>query len=178
MTTKEQEDQPINLYLPLKEINGEVKKQLSFSSSECQKLEETLAISQLKAFLGEIKITPKTGKKFRLVGKIKANYQRQSALSLDLVDLEIEEEFTAEFHPLHQSSNNQPEELELEFEEEMIEYYEGDKLNIGQVIYEQLVISLEEFPKKEGEVFQWKDEEEGDKDNPFAQLSTLKSTPK
>ncbi len=170
-------EQPINQSLPIKEIGEGAKQQLILTSTECDELAKTLDVLKLASFSCETKLSPKAGQKFRLEGKIHANYQRQSALSLETVDLEIEEEFTTEFHPLHQKEGRQADELDLEFEEEMVEYYEGDSLDIGQVIYEQFVISLEEFPKKEGETFQWTDETAGAKDNPFAKLSALKTKP-
>ena len=177
MTEKTTTEQPINQRIPLKEIGEGVRSQLILTSTECDELAKTLDVLKLAGFRCETKLNPKAGKKFRLEGKIYANYQRQSALSLEPVDLVIEEKFFAEFHPLHQKKCQQTDELDLEFEEDMVEYYEGDSLNIGQVIYEQLVISLEEFPKKAGETFQWTDEAAGAKDNPFAKLSALKSDP-
>ena len=165
-------EKPIQCALPIKELSKAKQTQIILSQEECRALGDTLDMHELSFFQCDIKLTPKPNQKFHLKGNITAKYKQLSALSLEPVDLVMKEDFTAEFHPLKTTKSSE-EELDLEFEEDMIEPYEGEVLDVGQVIYEQFVIALEEFPKNEGEVFDWQDKSNLEEDHPFAKLSKL-----
>ena len=55
-------------------------------------------------------------------------------------------------------------------------FYEEEAFDVGQIIYENFIIAIEQFPKNEGEVFEWEGQEtaEIEKPNPFAALKVLK----
>ena len=170
-------DQPIKLALSTKEIQKQgLKKQVTLDETQRQTLETSLEIRSFSHFIADLQIIPLPKERFQLQGNLIATFKQISALSLEPVEMQMNENFITQFWPIEQNNRSISPELDLDYADEMIEFYEGDTLDIGQVVYEYFVISLEQFPRAKGEKFDWEtpDEASSSSQNPFEVLKVLK----
>lgn len=169
--------QPIDLVISIKDIgeNG-IGRNLVLTGAQKAILQKELDLFAFDHFECQWRIKPLHKKRFRLEGVITAELTQKSVLSLEPVATKLDEPFQTEFWPIEQNNPELSPELDIEYADEIIEFYEEKNFNIGQVIYEQFVVSLEQFPRSEGEAFNW-DSQQSDDDappNPFAVLKKLK----
>lgn len=152
---------------------------LTLEEPERARLAEELDLENFTSFSCKARLTPRHKQRFRMAATIIADFSQNSAISLEPVPIHMEEPFETEFWPEAQSNPAVSPELELDYADEMIEFYQGEILDIGQVIYEQFVIALEQFPRGQGEIFDWQaspgkgGEAEAERENPFAVLKKL-----
>ncbi len=177
MTTEDLITQPITCLVSIKEItdNG-FEKTLSLNEQQRAQLETILDISKLELFDCQFDLKSLHKDRFALTGKITANYEQKSAISLTSIPVQLRDSFSSQLWPISQNDPEKSPELDLEFEDEVIEFYQSGKLDIGQIIYEHFVISIDPFPRASGEAFEWgaQNEQDQQKENPFAALKILK----
>ena len=178
MSIREEFTLPIQLLVPIKDI-GEAGVSGTITLNEDQKafFIDDLDLSAFDAFLCEWELKPLHKNRYCLKACIKAEVTQLSSLSLKPVKCDIDESFKTEFWPIEQNDPVRSPELEIDYVDEIIEFYESDVFDIGQLIYENFIISIEQYPRNEGEVFDWQSEEitENEKPNPFAALKVLKN---
>lgn len=178
MSISEEFTHPINLIIPIKDI-GDAGKKGSLELNEEQKafFINTLDLRAFDAFSCGWELKPLHKNRFSLKAEFKADVTQLSALSLEPVKCAINEVFKTEYWPIDQNDPLKSPELEIDYVDEIIEFYEGDEFDVGQLIYENFVIAIEQYPRKEGEVFEWQGDEAKDdeKPNPFAALKVLKN---
>ena len=169
--------QPMDLVIPISEIGeGGIKRTLVLTQDQKSVLLKELDMFAFESFQCEWQLKSLPRKRFHLKGLIIANLSQKSVLSLEPVVTNLNETFETEFWPVEQNNPDISPELDLEYADEIIEFYEGKSFDIGQVIYEHFVVSLEQFPKSEDESFEWEGEQSDDDapPNPFAVLKKLK----
>lgn len=178
MSISEEFTLPINLIVPIKDI-GEAGQKGSLELNEEQKafFIKELDLKAFDAFSCEWELKPLHKNRYCLKANIKAEVTQLSTISLEPVKCEIDESFKTEYWPIDQNDPLKSPELEIDYVDEIIEFYEGDEFDVGQLIYENFVISFEQYPRKEGEVFEWQGDKATDdeKPNPFAALKVLKN---
>ena len=67
--------------------------------------------------------------------------------------------------------------MEFAIDDEVPDIVENGQIDLAAIAMEQLALALDDFPRREGEVFEFKsefDEETSAKQNPFAALAVLK----
>lgn len=172
----------IDLHLPIREIGRSGWQALHELTAEQRgQLADELGLMAITSFKTRLNITPGSGGKFHLKAGITAAISQQSSISLQPVTKTIEEEFHLTFAPAVEEAAAELGEIELTLEDETPEIYHGDSLDLGQLIYEHFAISLEQYPKNEGETFVWdnqQDQPDESAENPFAVLKTLADKPK
>ncbi len=177
MSFSEEFPQPIKLIVPIKDIGESgVERTLNLNDEQISFFVKELDLSAIDAFECKWQLKSLHRNRYRLTAEIKADVTQLSTLSLEPVKYEIKENFKTEFWPIAQNDPVKSPELEIDYIDEIIEFYEEEQFNVGQIIYENFVIAIEQFPRKEGEVFEWKNNEtaEEEKPNPFAALRVLK----
>lgn len=178
MTELNEFTQPIDIVIPINEIGDRgIIRTLSLNDDQRAVLSKELDLSDFVAFSCEWELKALHKNRFRLMATIKAELTQPSAISLEPVECHIEESFKTEFWPLKQNDPVKSPELEIDYIDEIIEFYDNESFDIGQIIYENFVIALEQYPANEGEVFEWDGQtsEKDEKTNPFAALKVLKS---
>ena len=68
-------------------------------------------------------------------------------------------------------------EIEFDFEDDVPDIIINGKIDLAEIAMEQIALVIDDFPRKEGEVFEFKsefDEETTQAMNPFAALAKLK----
>lgn len=109
-----------------------------------------------------------------LTGSLRAEIVQESGVSLELFDTVVEAPVEGQFLPA--GSPNAPDpaaELDLDPEApDPPDVLEGEVLDLAVLVVEQLALSIDPFPRKPGETFDYQSPE-GD-DSPFAVLKRLK----
>jgi len=177
MTIEEPIAQPIVCLVSTREIhdNG-FEKTLTLNEEQRAQLEIILEISKLERFECQFDLSPLPKDRFVLTMQISANYEQKSAISLSAIPVQMSETFSTQLWPISQNDPAKSPELDIEYEDEVIEFYQSEKLNIGQIIYEHFAISIEPFPRASDETFEWEAKKDPDqeKENPFSALKILK----
>lgn len=169
--------QPIDLVIPISEIGESgISRSLVLTQDQKAVLLKELDLVSFENFQCDWQLNHLPRKRYRLKGLITAELTQKSVLSLEPVVTRLKETFATEFWPVEQNNPEISPELDIEYADEIIEFYEDKSFDIGQIIYEQFVVSLEQFPRSEGESFQWEGEQadEDARENPFAVLKKLK----
>ena len=68
-------------------------------------------------------------------------------------------------------------EEEISFEDDLPDIVIDGQIDLGQIAIEQIALAMEDYPRKEGEVFSWKSEfdpQDDERRNPFKILEKLK----
>lgn len=106
----------------------------------------------------------------RAVGSLTATLTRQCGVSLEPMTEEISEEFAVEYTTEFSVSDAEEIEIDLDAPEPL----EGEVLNVGDIVMEQLVLAADPYPRKEG-AKPPADPKAGQESNPFDVLKALKS---
>ena len=67
--------------------------------------------------------------------------------------------------------------MEISFEDDLPDIVIDGQIDLGQIAIEQIALAMEDYPRKEGEVFSWKSEfdpQDDERRNPFKILEKLK----
>ena len=178
MSEQTQMMSPINWQVATNQIGEKgIKKKFTLDNQDLEHLEQELEIRFLREFICNVKIIPLAKNRFEVQGEMAANFEQSSAVSLNPLPISLHEEFATQFWPISQNDPVKSPELDLEYADEIIEFYEGETLNVGQLIYEQFVISLELFPRADGEILEWEgnDNPQDSNASPFDVLKNLKT---
>ncbi len=154
---------------------AEKKYNVSATKEELQYLQEALKVPGVK----ELKATlwTKLSRKEHLLevwGNIKVTLELESVISLELFN----KKYSISFESAYDTKMTRKEQKELEeIKDNVPEIILGGKIDLVDIIIEQIAINIEDHPRKEGEDFNFKpnfDENEPIRKNPFEILSKLK----
>ena len=163
--------------LMLDEIgNGTKTYCLSADKNQLKYIAEVLKLDGINSFEAKINVLlNRKNHRLNVSGFVDANVEHTSVISL--------EKFTKNYHPEFEFfydtelTYDQLKEIEFDFDEDEPEIIENGQINLAEIAMEQLALVLDDFPRKDGEVFEFKsefDEETTTKANPFAALAKLK----
>lgn len=156
--------------------NGTKTYQLIADAKQLKYIEEILKLDTINSF--EAKISVCLNRKnhcLNISGFVDANVEHTSVISL--------EKFTRNYHPEFEIvydtelTYEQLKEIEFDFDDDEPEIIENGQVDLADIAMEQLALALDDFPRKDGEIFEFKsefDEETTTKANPFAALAKLK----
>ncbi|MEM9810745.1 MAG: DUF177 domain-containing protein [Pseudomonadota bacterium] len=143
---------------------------LEVSRDDRAVLAEQLNVLSLDAFSGKLSAT-KHGDLVRVDGALEAQLGRTCVVSLEPMQETIDETFTAEFTTILPES---PAADEIEADLDAPEPLKGSTINLGDVLFEQLVLAMNPHPRKEGAVAP-QDPGAGQESSPFDVLKALKN---
>lgn len=153
---------------------GESVYKLKADTRELVFLKELLKVEDVKSFEAVMKL--KLDKKKHVLtvkGNVKADVELKSVVSLENFVKSYDTDFEVVMDT--KPSKESEEEEELEFDDEIVDAVEDGKVDLVHIATEQLALVLDDYPRKEGEVFSFKAEfEENEKKNPFEILAKLK----
>ncbi|WP_422375767.1 YceD family protein [Roseibium sp.] len=150
----------------------------------------TFDLNAIHALTADFTLKPYRKAGLRVVGPIKATISQTCVVSLEPFDSELELEVDRTFEP-HSTRPRKIRDLndegEIEIDLESLDPPDvilDGVLDLGAVICEELALSLDPFPRREGVAFEGGDadddevvEEEPEKPSPFAALQALKDKP-
>ena len=155
----------------------EKKYTLTASEKERAYLAEVLKVPSVKSFEAEIMLKMNR-KEHRLDvwGKVRAELELQSVISLENFYRVYEPEFEMVFDTL-MSYREQKELIDEDISADVPDIVENGKIDLAQIAVEQVALVMEDYPRREGEVFEFVsefDEETTRAQNPFNVLAKLK----
>lgn len=156
--------------------NAAFVKRFEASASECEAIARYLDVSSVASVIADVKVSPLSRDRFRLTGNLEAELCQESVVSLEPVPETVAEPISIEFWPVDQiagDDDDDADEIVVSLEEEAPEPIEDGSIAIGRLVCELLAVSVNPYPRKEAESFEY-DAEDGGRPNPFAVLQKLK----
>lgn len=113
--------------------------------AEYKNLIDRLDVIDLKDMKAEVTVS-KDGKYVDVRGKVSAVVTQSCIITLEPVETKVEEIFET---VLEEGAPKKPKKNEeVEMPEEVQEYFEGHKIDIGEIVTQQLVLALPVYPRK------------------------------
>ena len=155
----------------------EKKYHLKATNKDLAYLTEVLQVPAVKDFEAEIllKNNPKEHI-LNVLGKVRAELELESVVSLEHFTKVYEPEFSL-VYDTQMTYKEQRALLEDDNAADVPDIIENGKIDLGQIAIEQVALVMEDYPRKEGEVFEFIsefDEETTKAQNPFSVLAKLK----
>jgi hypothetical protein len=124
-------------------------------------------------------IVPTVGGRFRLTGRLRAEIGQACVVTLEPVDSTIEEGFDVTFWPEEEMPAPSGGEVDMD-EEADPEPIVAGQIDVGRIVFECLVASIDPFPRKPDAALDRSsahptDEAAGKPDSPFAILANVKT---
>lgn len=152
-------------------------------SSECKELARRFDIADVTSFKAHAEISGRTNDVI-VRGTLKAQVVQNCVVTLEPLTEHYEESFVRRFVPATRLPKTAPgEEVFIPLlpdEEDLPDALEGDELDLGEIVAEELALVLNPYPRRQGATFELPQGLEGVelgevvKPNPFAVLSKLK----
>jgi uncharacterized metal-binding protein YceD (DUF177 family) len=159
---------------------GGLVQKIAAKSEEMHGIAGYLDLVDVGTLSADITLTRWRSKGIRVKGKLKADVTQSCVVTLDPVPAHIEAEFERRFLPAEfDSANDEPREVFVDPEGEDPPEPLGREIDLGEILVEELALSLEPYPRKPGVAFEAQPEAAvADlKPNPFAALAKLKPKP-
>ena len=159
------------------ELDGAVvSKKLTATEEELQGLLKRFGVETLNAVGADLKIEDGPESAVLVSGTVRASLSQICVVSLDPVDEVIEEPIAVTFLP--EASEAFVEEEAEEISDADLEPFDGETLDLGEMVAQQIAAAINPYPRKDGVEFGFADslEDNGkaERENPFAVLSKLK----
>lgn len=133
-------------------------------AAECAALARRLGIPALHSLSAEVRASPWRGGGLKIEGRLKADLEQVSVVSLTRFRSTLEFPIERFFLPEAAASG---------VEDEDVDAIADGHVDLGEVVAETLALELDPYPRQEGEAFA-PPEEAGNGDSPFAALSRLR----
>lgn len=116
---------------------------LAAGEEERRRIAERLGAPSVEKLEGELRVSA-TKTAIRVEGSIEAELTRECVASLESMQERVAEEFDLDF------LREAPEPEDGEEGWETPEVHEGDRLDLGELLVQQLSLAMDPFPRKEG----------------------------
>lgn len=139
-------------------------------------LTEVLKVPEVKSCTSEINLLyDKRAHRLDVTGQVSAVITQESVISLEMFDKNYTGDFSLFFDTT--ATYKDIRELDEEMGDEIPDIVVGGKIDLADIIIEQVALLIDDYPRQEGEVFSFKsefDEETTQASNPFNILKKLK----
>ena len=139
---------------------------------ELEAIERYVEAEEVTSFKSELRIAPLPAGKFKVTGRLKAEAVQASVVDLSAVPAAIDETFTVEFWPQELIEDGSEE--AVSFEDDPPEPIVAGRIAIGEFLCELFSVSLDPYPRNEGDSFSWEPAEKEPRVTPFAELARLR----
>lgn len=170
---------PYSEAVRLNEIGAGLKRTLTPDAAMRTRIARALDLASLDAFEAELLLEPNPdhgasasrGGGWRLSGRVKASAVQTCGISLEPLPVEIDQRFSVDL--VEQAPEiPEDEEIEVSVDDDLPDVIEDGRIDLGQYAVEQLVLTLDPFPRKPGVEFV--QPEEPAEISPFAVLKAFK----
>jgi len=161
---------PFSDVVRINQIGAGLSRRLEPDAETCKRIARSLDLQGLEKFVVdlEIKPTPSTSE-WTMKGRVVAHAVQTCGLTLEPLPVDVDRRFSIQ---LAEAAAEETDEIEITLDEEGADLIEDGKIDLGQYAVEQLVLSLDPFPRKPGAEFV--QPEEPNEISPFAALKALK----
>lgn len=143
---------------------------------ECAAVAAALQVPQVKELKAHYELSAISTGRYKLVGELRARLVQTCVVSLEPIENTLELPFEAEFRTdpdqLRNTGSNEDEVEILTLPD--FEPIENGQLAVGRVVFDTLGSGIDPYPRKEGAIFNWSDEEGARAISPFSALAKLK----
>lgn len=171
---------PLTRKLRIETIGEGTSGTVETTQEERAAIAELLDLVALDRLSFDYRLTPSSGHRLRLKGRLLASVVQTCVVSLDLLPSELDVPVEIEFWPeaavavLERNAQEDAGASLLEWPEPIKDH----TIDLGEVVYETFATALDPYPRKEGVAFQWA-EGPGEaaaprQGGPFAALERLK----
>ena len=149
---------------------------LNPTGKELDYISDVLKLPAVKSFYSEINV--RLNKKEHMVdvfGFVKSDVEQVSVISLENFVKPYYSEFSLKVDTKKTAAEIR--ELDIDIDDDVPDVMENGQIDLASIAMEHLALVLDDFPRKEGEVFKFEsefDEETTAAANPFAVLKKLK----
>ncbi|WP_312594655.1 DUF177 domain-containing protein [Brevundimonas sp.] len=161
---------PFSDVVRINQIGAGLSRRLEPDAETRKRIARSLDLQGLENFVVdlEIKPTPSTSE-WTMKGRVVAHAVQTCGLTLEPLPVDVDRRFSIQ---LAEAATEETDEIEITLDEEGADLIEDGKIDLGQYAVEQLVLSLDPFPRKPGAAFV--QPEEPKEISPFAALKALK----
>lgn len=141
---------------------------LEADAKELAALARRLSLPAVHALAAELKAEPWRGGGIKLEGRLSADLEQVSVVSLEAFRRQVEFPVVRYFLPAAAAAHAEGDDIDA---------IEAGHVDLGEVVAETLALELDPYPRKEGEEFAAATEDSpqpAEKSSPFAALSGLK----
>ncbi|MGO9543728.1 MAG: hypothetical protein ACLPPF_02910 [Rhodomicrobium sp.] len=139
--------------------------------AELEALKRYAGIEDLTVFRAEVKVSPIAGGRFKVSGTLRASLVQASVIDLAPVRSSLEENFSVQYWPAGSIEDAAGDTVPLDAESpEPLD--EGGHIAVGAFLSELFAVSIDPYPRNEGDTFEWTPPEP--EASPFASLAHLK----
>jgi len=163
-------DLPFSDPVRLHQIGQGVSRTLEPDEAARKRIARSLDLASLDAFTAEMELKP-TDAGWRLKGRVRAAAVQTCGLTLEPLPVSIDHRFSI---TLAEAVEEDSDEIVIDMDEETPDLIEEGRIDLGQYAVEQLALSLDPFPRKEGAEFV--QPPEPTEISPFAVLKSLKGS--
>jgi len=144
------------------------------NAAEREAVARRLGLEALHELSADLTVRARAGGRLiEVEGDLHARLTQQCVVTLEPVESEVEERFMQRFTT--DPDFAQSDEIVVDVEEEDVpEPVEGETVDLGEALVQQLALALDPYPRKPGAEIEWR-EGDADESNPFAVLKQLKS---
>ncbi len=155
---------------------------LSSTPAENKALSERYLILQINNLEADCQIVPLEKRRFQLSVILKAVVKQECGVSLEPVEENIAVSFSIILDNSPQEIQKNDNEIDFAMEDEDIEYFNSDEIDVGEIIAQHLSLEINPYPRKKGatgkelgkKIIKEKEAAlELEKKNPFAILQSL-----
>lgn len=154
----------------LHQIGQGVSRTLEPDEATRKRIARSLDLASLDAFTVEMELKP-TDAGWRLKGRVRAEAVQTCGLTLEPLPVTIDQRFSV---GLAEAVEEETDEIVIDMDEEAPDLIEEGRIDLGQYAVEQLALSLDPFPRKEGAEFV--QPPEPTEISPFSVLRSLKGS--
>ncbi|WP_292053665.1 MULTISPECIES: YceD family protein [unclassified Brevundimonas] len=159
--------EPVRLH----QIGTSLSRSLEPDAAQRARIAKALDLVSLENFTADLNVVP-TVSGWRMTGRVIADVVQACGLTLEPLPSHIDRDFTVNLVEKLEVPVNEDGEIDIELDDEFPDEVEEGKIDLGQYAVEQLFLSLDPFPRKEGAVFEQPPEPV--EISPFAALQALK----
>ena len=161
---------PYSETVRVNQIGASLNRRLEPDAETRKRIARSLDLQGLDDFVVDLEIrpTPSTSE-WTMKGRVVAHAVQTCGLTLEPLPVDVDRHFSIQ---LAEAAPEQTDEIEITLDEDGADLIEDGKIDLGQYAVEQLVLSLDPFPRKPGAAFV--QPQEPNEISPFAALKALK----
>jgi uncharacterized metal-binding protein YceD (DUF177 family) len=161
---------PFSDVVRINQIGAGLSRRLEPDAEVRQRIARALDLQGLEGFAVDFEIKPTpSSSEWTMKGRVVAHAVQTCGLTLEPLPVDVDRHFSIQ---LAEAAPEQTDEIEITLEEDGADLIENGKIDLGQYAVEQLVLSLDPFPRKPGAAFV--QPQEPNEISPFAALKALK----
>lgn len=145
---------PYSEPLRLHQIGAGLTRELTPDAEAIKRILKALDLQSLENFVTTITLTP-TVSGWKMEGRVVADAVQTCGLTLEPLPVHVDRKFYVNLvEAQERPADEEDQEIDIELDDDTPDEIEDGRLDLGQYAVEQLALSLDPFPRKEGAVFE------------------------